>query len=34
MLSKFITPGCKLELQAVNRVNGEDKENANKGLIM
>lgn len=30
MLSKFITAGCKLELQAVNRVNGEDKEEAKK----
>ena len=30
MLSKFITPGCKLELQAVSRIGGEDKETAKK----
>lgn len=30
MLSKFITPGCKLELQAVNKVNNDDKETAKK----
>ena len=30
MLSKFITPGCKIELQAVNRVNEEDKQSTKK----
>lgn len=30
MLSKFITPGCKVELQAVNRINEENNEAAKK----
>lgn len=30
MLSKFISPGCKIELQSVNRVNDENGENVKK----
>lgn len=30
MLSKFITPGCKIELQAVSRISEGDKETAKK----
>lgn len=33
MLSKFITPGCKIELQAVNRINEENKESSKKVYV-